>query len=276
MNVFIARLRRVCAGAPRSDSSAPWRLPVAAASLALLLAACGGADEKAAETNPARSSAAAAPTEARNASTDAKIAGARPPRSYERIGITALAASADGIASASADGRVSVLDATTLGESRVLKQTPGVIAGLIFSGGGRYLIGVGRNSVAQVWDVQTGEQRYQLHGHEHPLRCVAASDDGSVVATCGEDTRVLLWDGATGKLRRVLSGHGAFVNAASVTADGRLLATGGADARVLLWDAAAGQLRRTLLGHADELAALAFSGDGRWLASAGLDGKVLL
>jgi len=277
MNVFIARLRRAWAGAPGSDSRAPWRLPVAAASFALLLAACGGADEKPAEANPARS--AAAPTEARKAGADAKVASGlarTPPRPYERIGITALAASAAGIASASADGRVSMLDPTTLGESRVLKQTPGVIAGLIFSGGGRYLIGVGRDSVAQVWDVQTGERRYQLHGHEHPLRCVAASDDGSVVATCGEDTRVLLWDGATGKLRRVLSGHGDFVNAASVSADGRLLATGGADARVLLWDAAAGQLLRTLLGHADELAALAFSGDGRLLASAGLDGKVLL
>ena len=275
MNVYVARLLRAWAGAPRSGSRSPWRLQVAAASFALLLAACGGADEKAAEANPARSAAATAPTEARAASADAEVARRRS-RPYERIGITALAASADDIASASADGRVSVLDATTLGESRVLKQTPGVIAGLIFSGGGRYLIGVGRDSVAQVWDVQTGERRYQLHGHEHPLRCVAASDDGSVVATCGEDTRVLLWDGATGKLRRVLSGHRDFVNAASVTADGRLLATGGADARVLLWDAAAGQLRRTLLGHADELAALAFSGDGRVLASAGLDGKVLL
>jgi WD40 repeat protein len=146
-----------------------------------------------------------------------------------------------------------------------------VIAGLIFSGGGR-CDGVGRDSVARC-DVQTAALPV---AYEHPLRCVAASDDGSVVATCGEDTRVLLWDGATGKLRRVLSGHSDFVNAASVTADGRLLATGGADARVLLWDAAAGQLRRTLLGHADELAALAFSGDGRILASAGLDGKVLL
>lgn len=279
MNVFVARLRRAWAGAPRSGSRSPWRLQVAAASFALLLAACGGDDEKAAEANPARSAAATAPTEARKASADAEVAGEvarRRPRPYERIGITALAASPDGIASASADGRVSVLDETTLGESRVLKQTPGVIAGLIFSGGGRYLIGVGRDSVAQVWDVKTGELRYQLHGHAHPLRCVAASDDGSVVATCGEETRVLLWDGATGKLRRVLSGHSDFVNAASVTADGRLLATGGADARVLLWDAAAGQLRRTLLGHADELAALAFSGDGRVLASAGLDGKVLL
>ncbi|MFI5078498.1 MAG: hypothetical protein ACHQRO_14200, partial [Vicinamibacteria bacterium] len=196
MNVFVARLRRAWAGAPRSGSRSPWRLQVAAASFALLLAACGGADEKAAEANPARSAAATAPTDARTAS--AEVARRRP-RPYERIGITALAASDDGIASASADGRVSVLDATTLGESRVLKQTPGVIAGLIFSGGGRYLIGVGRDSAAQVWDVQTGERRYQLHGHEHPLRCVAASDDGSVVATCGEDTRVLLWDGATGK-----------------------------------------------------------------------------
>ena len=213
------------------------------------------------------------------ASADAAVAAEaarRRPRPYERSGITALAASPNAIASASADGRVSVLDATTLGESRVLKQTPGLIAGLMFTGGGRTLIGVGRDSVAEVWDVQTGERRYQLHGHEHPLRCLAASDDGSVVATCGEETRVLLWDGTTGKLRRALSGQKDFVSAASVTVDGRLLATGSADARVLLWDVAAGRLLRTLLGHADEVVALAFSGDGRLLASAGLDGKVLL
>ena len=110
MNVFVARLRRAWAGAPRSGSRSPWRLQVAAASFALLLAACGGADEKAGEANPARSAAATALSEARKASADAEVAGEvarRRPRPYERIGITALAASADDIASASADGRVS-------------------------------------------------------------------------------------------------------------------------------------------------------------------------
>jgi len=135
---------------------------------------------------------------------------------------------------------------------------------------------VGRDSVAQVWNVETGERRFALHGHEHPLRCVASNADGSLIATAGEETRVMVWDGTTGKLRYVLHGHTDFVNAASMSADGRWLATGDADARVLVWDLAAGKLQRTLLGHADELAALAFSADGKLLASAGLDGKVLL
>ena len=69
--------------------------------------------------------------------------------------------------------------------------------------------------MAQVWHAQTGERRFPLQGHEHPLRSVAASADGTVVATGGEETRVMLWDGATGKLKQVLWGSADFINAAS-------------------------------------------------------------
>jgi hypothetical protein len=119
MNVFVAWLRRAWAAAALAMAIA------GRCSLFACCSGCGGSDEKAAEANPARSAAATAPTEARKASADAEVAqvARRRPRPYERIGITALAVSPDGIASASADGRVSVLDATTLGESRVLKQT---------------------------------------------------------------------------------------------------------------------------------------------------------
>ena len=44
----------------------------------------------------------------------------------------------------------------------------------MFSGDSENLVSVGRDSVAQVWRVQTGERRFSLQGHEHPLRGLAA------------------------------------------------------------------------------------------------------
>jgi WD40 repeat protein len=200
-------------------------------------------------------------------------------RTYDAKGVTALIVAPNGsaVALATADGKLSVLDPETSLETRLLKNPGGsVAAGLVFSGDSENLVSVGRDSVAQVWRVQTGERRFSLRGHEHPLRGVAASADGSVIATAGDETRVMLWDGATGRLKQALSGSADFINALAMTPDGRLLAAGGADARVLVWDLAGARLLYTLRGHADEINALAFSADGKLLASAGWDGKVLL
>lgn len=193
-------------------------------------------------------------------------------------GIAAIALAPDGgtVAAANVDGKVSLLDASSLNEKRSIKPAGPAVAGLVFSSDGRILFGAARDSVARGWDAQTGAVLVAMNGHEHPLRAIAGSADGAVVATAGEETRVMVWDGTTGRLKQVLTGHIDFVNALSMSIDGRLLASGGADARVLIWDVGAGKLLRTLLGHADELAAVALSPDGRWLASAGLDAKVIL
>ncbi|MGH8609438.1 MAG: DUF4082 domain-containing protein, partial [Gammaproteobacteria bacterium] len=113
-----------------------------------------------------------------------------------------------------------------------------------------------------------------LLGHEHPIRTIAASPDGKILASAGEDTRILLWDAATGKLIRSLSGHTASINSLAFSGDGKQLASGDAAARVLLWDMATRKLAKTLLGHSGEVNALAFSRNGSVLASAGEDTQV--
>jgi WD40 repeat protein len=237
-------------------------------SFGLLLSACGGASDPAAP-EPSRGALASERTaEGKNDKAGPK----RRARSDARKGVTAIAVSPDGasIGATNSDGRVRVLEASDGRDKKLLKaQGAAAAVGLIFSPDGRYLVSVGRDSVAQSWNVETGDNRFTLRGHEHPLRSVAAGADG-------EETRVMVWDGTTGRLKRILSGHTDFVNAVSVSPDGRLLASGDADARILVWDIASGRLLHTLRGHADELNAVVFSADGKLLASAGEDGKVIL
>ena len=239
------------------------------ATLAIALAAltgCGGGSEEGAQ-----------PEAVATAST--LQAATRHAAPYKRVGITAIVASADGksVAVAHSDGRVVLLDAGSRSETRQLIG-PGdrVSAGLVYSPDGRYLVSVDRDSVARVWNVETGAATLTLRGHEHPLRSVSASADGSLIATAGEETRVMLWNGSTGQLKRVLSGPADFVNSVSVSRDGQWVASGDANARVLVWNVASGQLVSTLRGHTNEVNAVAFSPDGRTLASAGEDGKVIV
>lgn len=247
-------------------------------SLSLSLGGCGGGSDEGVSGSSSLASESAASTTQPRQSVQAP-GHKRRALSFGRQGITAIVVARDGagIGVANADGKVRLLDATGARETRLLRAPGGAAAaGLIFSADGRYLVTVGRDSVAQAWSVETGQLRFTLRGHEHALRAVAASADGSVIATGGEETRVMLWDGTTGRLMRVLRGHTDFVNALSVSSDGQMLASGDADARILLWDISTGKLLHTLSGHANEVSALSFSADGRLLASAGEDGKVLL
>ena len=237
--------------------------------LVLVLAMLGGCGGGSDEATPAEAPEAAA-------TLQASVRHAAP---YKRVGITAIVASPDGrsVAVAHSDGRVTLLDAASRVESKQL-MGPGdhAAAGLVYTSDGRYLVSVDRDSIARVWNVETGAAILTLRGHEHPLRSVGASADSSLIATAGEETRVMLWNGSTGQLKRVLSGPTDFVNSVSVSHDGRWIASGDADSRVLIWDAATGRLVSTLRGHASEVNAVTFSPDGRTLASAGEDGKVIV
>jgi WD40 repeat protein len=243
----------------------PFRGGIVFCIVCAAIAGCGGGSDD--ESRPAPESSVMQQAVARHALP------------YSRLGITAIVASPDGksLAVAHSDGRVSLLDAVSRSEVRQLAGAAGrAAAGLVFSADGRYLVTVGRDSSAQVWNVDTGTASMTLRGHEQPLRAVSASGDSSLVATAGEETRVMLWDGATGRLQRALSGPTDFVNAVSVSRDGQWVASGDASARVLVWNANTGKLVNSLRGHTGEVNAVVFSPDARTLASAGEDGKVVV
>jgi WD40 repeat protein len=130
-----------------------------------------------------------------------------------------------------------------LGQARNVGNRLGVPA-LALSADSRYLASCDpEDSIVHVWDLKTGKIHRVFPGKavaEQPGKgaCLAFSPDGKMLAVggVGRGDDVELWEIATAKLRRRLSGHSAMVTAFAFSADGRLLASGSEATTVLVWD----------------------------------------
>jgi WD40 repeat protein len=144
------------------------------------------------------------------------------------------------------------------------------------------------------WDVDQGSEVRSVEAHTKWIRHVAASPDGTVVASVADDMVCRLWDAASGKPVRELRGHEektphhypSMLYACTFSPDGRYLATGDKVGHVVVWETATGKQaavleapvmytwdpvqRRHSIGG---IRSLAFSADGKLLAVGGM-GKV--
>jgi WD40 repeat protein len=132
------------------------------------------------------------------------------------------------------------------------------------------------DNVVRLLDAESLVEVRRLEGHLNPVRAVAFSRDGRLLATGdgdvgrGDPGEIKVWDLADFREMFSFRGHTDPVMRVAF-ADNSRLASASQDQTVKLWDLNAAQEALTLHAHTDMVRGLAFSPDGRRLASAGSD-----
>ncbi len=174
-------------------------------------------------------------------------------------------------------------------EPKELGKHDSYVTGLALAG--PHLVSGGYDGRLIWWDVDSGQMIRTVPAHSRWIRRVAATPDGSVVASVADDMVCRLWNGKTGELGHELRGHAeltphhfsSMLFACAVSPDGRLVATGDKVGHVNIWEIQSGSRiaqfdapgfytwdpvqRRHSIGG---IRALAFSPDGSRLAIGGI------
>ncbi len=186
-----------------------------------------------------------------------------------------LAYSPDGrfLASVGGDGTIRLRDPTS---GEVLKVLVGDAGEIAWSPDGQYLVCGDVDGTVWFWDVDSAQVIRKLKATDGPVRALAFSPDGKMLAT-----ENLIWDVASGGLRKRL-GETPWrpLGRPSIawSPDGTMLAAPSDRRRnsVAIWHVESGQVLHELEGHEGGLLAVAWSPVGNTLASLSTDRTVRL
>jgi WD40 repeat protein len=113
----------------------------------------------------------------------------------------------------------------------------------------------------------------RVSGHTAVINAVAASADGELLASGGQDRVVRLLDAETGHVKRTYHGHEKPVVGLSFSADNEYLLSQEASGKLRIWSAR-GEDPSVLSGHESYVYDVRFSPDGHRVYSAGWDAYV--
>ena len=131
----------------------------------------------------------------------------------------------------------------------------------------------------QILEIETGKPLVPpLNGHEGPVRSLAFSPSGDVLASGGSDNYVKLWDVKTRQCLGACSEHKGNVFGVTISPDGKTLASGCGAETIKFWNTANVKTGAvvSLSYHKSVIRTLAYSPDGKTLASGSEDKTVRL
>jgi WD40 repeat protein len=114
--------------------------------------------------------------------------------------------------------------------------------------------------------------RLAFRGHDGPVRSVAVSPDGHLVATGGDDGTIRLWTPGDPGRARIMAGHLGAVNGLAFVRDlPATLVSGESDGTVRFWDTASGRELRRIQASTLPVRSVSVSVDGSVVAAGGDD-----
>lgn len=143
------------------------------------------------------------------------------------------------------------------------------------------------NGPTQVWDVRSGQIRRTLPPHYPATYYATFSSDGTLIASCGADSRLKIWGSASSLEPTNHRIQDSFISelvvipktncvAAGVARNTAGIGLGDGDYSIRIVDRSTGKRVRLLTGHNSWTTAIDVSSDGEQLVSASLDGSVKL
>jgi WD40 repeat protein len=114
-----------------------------------------------------------------------------------------------------------------------------------FSPDSRYVVTASGDSLAKVWDVNSGNMVKVLKGHSSHVFSARFSPNNRRVVTAGGET-AKIWEVSTGTQIKMLIGHTKRVSSAAFSPDGGIIVTTSEDGTAKLWNAQTGKEIRSI------------------------------
>ncbi len=153
------------------------------------------------------------------------------------------------------------------------------VTAVIFNPDGSTLITGSADGLITLWDTETHQRLLTLE-NESPVRDVAVSADGTLLAVGLENNTAVIWDIQNGsnQIIHTFAEHEGPVNTVTFSPDDQYLATGSEDNTAKIWNVDSGEIVRTLTGHSGPITDVAFHPDSTTnrIATASIDGTMKL
>jgi WD40 repeat protein len=150
------------------------------------------------------------------------------------------------------------------------------VVAIAFSPDDALLAGGSNDKVVHVWDVKTGQERFNFIGHAGEIYSVGFAAGGTRLVSSAADNSVRVWNVAVHDESYALAtSYQGSVTEVALSPSGRQLASvGQGERKVRLWDPATGRALFDLEGHRNSITALAYRPDGKRLATSSADGSI--